>query len=165
MEKLLNKSRFLVLVIVLVCALSSILLYITSIHVIYSIVMEWIVKIPSSADNGKRLAVNLLKVLDTLLIAVTFQIMALGLYRLFISTTASIGSGLFTALKINDFHDLKVTMIQVSMVILVILFLEQAVEIGGTLETLYFGLAIALVIFSSVFAVKSMLESKHPGDK
>lgn len=80
----------------------------------------------------------------------------MGLYRLFISRSDASASGLLTALKINDFHDLKITLIQVAMVIMVVLFLEQAVEIGATLETLYLGVAISLVIFSGVFAAKSM---------
>jgi hypothetical protein len=48
---------------------------------------------------------------------------------------------------------------QVASVIMVILFLEQAVEVGATLETLYFGLAIAVVVLASVFAAKQMRHS------
>ena len=156
MEKILNSSRFLVLFIVVICSISALLLYVSSMNVIFNIVLEAFNRIPSSADSGKRLAVTLLKILDTLLIAVTFQIIAVGLYRLFISSSETCGSGLLSALKINDFHDLKITLIQVAMVIMVVLFLEQAVEVGATIETLYMGVAISLVIFSGVFAAKSM---------
>lgn len=160
MEKILNTSRFLVLVVVIVCSISSILLYISSVNVMFNILLDLLERMPSSADGGKRLAVKLLKILDTLLIAVTFQIIAIGVYRLFISASVTIGSGLFSALKINDFHDLKVTLIQVAMVIMVVLFLEQAVEVGATLETLYLGLSVSVVILSGVFAAKSMQHHK-----
>lgn len=156
MEKILNSSRFLVLFIVIICSISAILLYVSSLNVILHLVLHFFERMPMSADGGKRLAVQLLKILDTLLIAVTFQIIAVGLYRLFISRSSSSGSGLLSALKINDFHDLKITLIQVAMVIMVVLFLEQAVEVGATLETLYFGASISLVIFSAVYAAKSM---------
>jgi hypothetical protein len=41
-------------------------------------------------------------------------------------------------------------------VILVILFLEHAVEFGGTIETLYLGISIAIVVAASTFAWRSM---------
>ncbi|WP_181394971.1 MULTISPECIES: hypothetical protein [Pseudidiomarina] len=43
-----------------------------------------------------------------------------------------------------------------AVVILVVLFLEQAVEIGATIATLYFGAAIGIIILASVFAWKNM---------
>lgn len=42
------------------------------------------------------------------------------------------------------------------MTLLVVLFLEQAVEIGATIATLYFGAAIGIIILASVFAWKNM---------
>jgi hypothetical protein len=44
----------------------------------------------------------------------------------------------------------------VAVVLLVVLFLEQAVEIGATIATLYFGAAIGIIILASVFAWKNM---------
>jgi uncharacterized membrane protein YqhA len=65
-------------------------------------------------------------------------------------------STFLNVLNIKSFHDLKITIIQVSVVILVILFLEQAVELGAGLEILYFGSAVALVISASVYATRHM---------
>lgn len=59
-------------------------------------------------------------------------------------------------LDITSFHDLKITISQVAVLILVILFLEQAVDIGTTIETLYLGVAIGIVVLASVFAWKNM---------
>jgi len=155
-EQIFNNSRLLVVVTIVVSSLAAVMLYIVSIHVVFHIVIDFVSLVPSSADGGKRLAVKLLKVLDTLLIAVTFQIIAVSLYRLFIITDATQKSEFLRALSINNFHDLKITLIQVAMVILVIQFLEQAVEIGASVDTLYFGLAIAAVIAAGVWATKSM---------
>ena len=155
-EKLFRSSRLLVLVTVLVSAIAAILLYAASIYIVFNILVEFVMQVPATADEGKRLAVKLLKVLDTLLIAVTFQIISVGLFRLFIRPDSGRESSLLSVLEIRDFHDLKITIIQVAIVILVVLFLEQAVEIGAALETLYFGGAIAVVIVSAVFAFRSM---------
>lgn len=155
-EKVFRTSRLLVLVTVLVSAVSAVLLYVASIYIVFNMLVDFFQQVPSSADGGKRLAVQLLKVLDTLLIAVTFQIVAAGLYRLFIRPDSCHKSGLISVLEIRDFHDLKITIIQVAIVILVVLFLEQAVETGPSADILYFGAAVALIIASAVFAVKSM---------
>ncbi len=112
--------------------------------------------VPASGDEGKSLVVNLLKLLDLLLIAITFQIITVSLYRLFIRPMPIEESKLLETLNIKSFHDLKVTVMQVAVVILVILFLEQAVEVGATIDTLYFGASIGIVIVAVVFAWKNM---------
>jgi len=161
MEKMFSMSRYLVLVVVVTCLVGAVLLYFSSIVIVFQVVVDVFSDIPANADSGKRLAVRLLKVLDVLLIAVTFQIIAIGLFRLFISRSPAERSSFLSALQINNFHDLKVTLLQVAIVILVVLFLEQAVEVGATLETLYLGLAFAVMIASAVWAAKSMHASPH----
>lgn len=156
MERLFRSSRLLVMVTVVVGGVAALLLYVASIYIVFNIVVEFILQLPATADEGKRLAVRLLKVLDTLLIAVTFQIVAVGLFRLFIRPETGTECGLMSALEVRSFRDLKIAILQLAIVILVILFLEQIVEAGASLETLYMGGAIALVIASSVFAFRAM---------
>jgi uncharacterized membrane protein YqhA len=155
-NRLLSSSRFLVLITVIVSAISAALLYVVSVYVLFNIVVDTVMQVPATADGGKRLVVRLLKLLDILLIAVTFQIIAVGLYRLFISPVDEQSGSLVNVLEIRDFHDLKITIIQVATVIMVILFLEQAVEVGASLETLYFGLAISAAIIAGVLACWGM---------
>lgn len=155
-EQIFQRSRFLVWVAVATTALSAVLLYGVSLNTMAHILLELFQKIPSTADGSKSLAVKLLKLLDLLFIAITFQLIAVSLHRLFISPTTTEKSPLLGPLEVRTFHDLKKTLIQVSVVILVILFLEHAVEIGATLETLYFGAGTSLVIFSAIHAWKNM---------
>lgn len=155
-ERVFKSSRFLVLVAVFISAVSCLLLYGTSLNIIFNIVLDSVQNLPASSDSGKNLAVRLLKLLDLLLIAITFQIISVSLYRLFIRPISIGDSKFLEILDIKSFHDLKVTLARVAVVILIILFLEQAVEVGGTIETLYFGAAIGIVILASVFAWKNM---------
>lgn len=155
-NKLLSSSRFLVLITVVVSGISAALLYLVSAYILFNVVVDTIANLPATADGGKRLVVRLLKLLDIMLIAVTFQIITIGLYRLFISPVDDQSNSMVKVLEINNFHDLKVTIIQVASVIMVVLFLEQAVEVGASLETLYFGLAIAAAIIAGVVACISM---------
>ena len=155
-EQIFQSSRFLVLVAVLATAISSVLVYISCINILFHITHESAMYLPSTTDLGKTLAVKLLKLLDMLLIGITLQVIAVSLYRLFITPIKVKESQFLNALHITDFHDLKITLIQVATVILVILFLEQAVESGGTLETLQLGIAIGVVMAASTFAIRSM---------
>lgn len=155
-EKIFRSSRFLVLVAVVASAVSCVLLYGVSINVLWNIALNVLRDLPASGDEGKSLAVSLLKLLDLLLIAITFQIITVSLYRLFIRPISVDESKFLEALDIKSFHDLKVTLSQVAVVILIVLFLEQAVETGASIETLYFGAAIGIVIVASVFAWKNM---------
>jgi len=155
-ERIFQSSRFLVLVAVFTTAVSSVLVYLSCLSIVYHITLDFISGTPSTADQGKVLAVNLLKLLDLLLIGITLQVIAVSLYRLFI-TPLKVGESQFLgALHIRSFHDLKITLVQVSVVILVILFLEHTVDAGASLETLYLGLAIASMIIASTFAWRSM---------
>lgn len=155
-ERIFQSSRLLVFIAVLATALSSLLIYLSCINIIFHMGQEVIFNLPSSTKQGKSLAVEFLKLLDLLLIGITLQVIAVSLYRLFITPVKLKESQFLSALNINNFHDLKVTLIQVASVILVILFLEHAVESGGTLETLYLGLAIGIVMAASTLAWRSM---------
>jgi len=156
MVSILKNSRFLVIIAVLITSVSALLLYGASINILVHILLDYVQEIPKTAGSGKSLAVKLLKLLDLLLISITLQLMAVGLYRLFITPFQLEDSKFLTSMKIKNFHDLKKTLAQVAAVIILILFLEQAVETGATLETLYFGAAVAFVITAAVFAWKNM---------
>lgn len=155
-ERIFQSSRFLVLIAVLIAAVSAVLMYTASLNILFHIVVDFVRAVPEASDGGKSLAVKLLKLLDLLLIAITFQLVAVSLYRLFITPVRVEESKFLSALQIRSFHDLKVTLMQVAVVIMVILFLEHAVEVGATLEALYFGAGVALVMLAAVFAWKNM---------
>lgn len=162
-EKVLSRSRWLVMITVVISLLSAVLLYATSIVSMVKIIME-VVNNPlvvMGEDYSKLTVVRLLKMLDILLIAVTLQIIAMGLYRLFVNQNAqetveieNIGN-----LRIQDFHQLKATVIHMTTVILVIIFLEKAVQQGANLDLLYFGLAVGFVIFTSVWAADKIIHT------
>jgi uncharacterized membrane protein YqhA len=155
-EKIFQSSRYLVLIAIAAASVSAIVLYFGSLSVLIHLLMDLLHEVPTTTESGKMLAVKLLKILDLLLIAITLQTISVSLYRLFITPLRMENSTFLTVLNIKSFHDLKITIIQVSIVIMVILFLEQAVELGARLELLYFGSAVALVILASVYAWRHM---------
>lgn len=155
-EKIFQSSRYLVLIAIAAASVSAIVLYFGSLSVLIHLLMDLLQEVPTTTESGKMLAVKLLKILDLLLIAITLQTIAVSLYRLFITPLRVENSTFLNVLNIKSFHDLKITIIQVSIVIMAILFLEQAVELGARLEILYFGSAVALVMLASVYATRHM---------
>ncbi|MBZ9558917.1 YqhA family protein [Halomonas coralii] len=80
--------------------------------------------------------------MDLLLIAASFQIMAHGMYRLFLRTDFE-SEG---PLQVASFKELKHSLVAVAAIVLVILFVENAVKLGPGRPILELGAAIALVI-------------------
>jgi len=155
-EELFTRSRLLVFISVIVASVSAVILYAISLNVTVHLLLGLLTDFPKTSDLGKQLAVSLLKVMDLLFIAITFQIIGVSLYRLFITPLKIQDSKFLNILDIKTFHDLKITLMQVSVVILLILFLERAVQFTGEIEILYFGLAVALMIAATTYAWTSM---------
>ena len=155
-DRFLGNSRFLVLSVVVTSFVAAVILYLVVLSIMLSTVAELWHGVPSSVTQGKMLAVRLLKVLDISLIAITFQLIAASLYRLFIRPSALEASPFLSALAIKNFHDLKITLLQVAVVIMIILFLEHLVEVGASIETLYLGGGMSMVIAAAIWAWRSM---------
>jgi uncharacterized membrane protein YqhA len=147
LEKVLRSSVYLAYVTVVLAMLSAIILYIYATLLMGNIIFAAVAERLYNWEAARRSAVSLLKVWDLLLIAASFQIMSTGAYKLFINSKVSqIGP-----VAITSFDDLKTILVSISMVVLVILFLEAAIMLGPSLDLLYFGAGIALVILACSF--------------
>ncbi len=155
-ENMLKNSRYLVLLIVISCMLSSLILYISAINIIAHIIFDFFFNTPNAPSSGQVLAVMLLKSLDILLIALTFQVISVSHYRLFIADKNTMSSSWISQVfQINTFQDLKIILLKVAILVLALIFLEQVVEIGATIETLYLSVSVSLAIFAITFAIKT----------
>ena len=85
--------------------------------------------------------VRLIELMDKFLIAVGLYIFAVGLYELFIGDL-----DLPDWLVIHDLHDIKSRLSQILILFMAVTFLEHLVEWKEPLATLYFAMAITLVM-------------------
>ena len=90
--------------------------------------------------------VRLIELMDKFLIAVGLYIFAVGLYELFIGDL-----DLPDWLVIHDLHDIKSRLSQILILFMAVTFLEHLVEWKDPLATLYFALAITLVMGALIF--------------
>jgi uncharacterized membrane protein YqhA len=91
---------------------------------------------------AKGLALGFIEAIDLFLLGTVFQIMALGLYELFIDDTIQLPHWLV----IHTLDDLKHKLVGVMVVIMAVVFLSHVVNWHGEPEILYLGASIALVV-------------------
>jgi uncharacterized membrane protein YqhA len=149
-ERVLRGSGQLAYVTVVIAMLSAVILYVYASLLIGHILLTAVMEGVYNWEAARKTAVSLMKVWDLLLIAASFQIMSTGMYKLFINPAArQIGP-----VSVTSFDDLKYILVSLVIVVLVILFLEQAIMLGPGRELLEFGAAIALVIVAGGWTIR-----------
>ncbi len=90
----------------------------------------------------------LLLLTDLFLIGATLMIAAFGFYDLFIGRTGASGPGIRLPgwLRMHDLNDLKARVISMIILVAAVTFVDAVVESKSGLDTLYLGVAVALVI-------------------
>lgn len=97
-----------------------------------------------AAMTSQQLILGSIKLIDLVLIATTLQLVAVGLYSLFIDSTIPLPDWL----RIEGIDDLKRKLIVMVIIVLAVLFLEQVTTWGTDRNVLPLGAAIALVILA-----------------
>lgn len=96
---------------------------------------------------AKILALGFIEAIDLFLLGTVFQIIALGLYELFIDDTIPLPSWLV----IHTLDDLKNKLIGVIVVVMAVVFLGHVVNWHGEQEIVWIGAAIAMVVSAMTF--------------
>ena len=158
LKQALKASRYLVLIAVVCSLAGSAALLIYEAIVIGTALTEAIQSYAISPKIAKVLAVGLIEAIDVFLIAIVAQIIAVGLYVLFIDETLPVQRWL----KIGDLDDLKNHLVSSVIAVLAVLFMREAVAWDGQRDMLGFGAALALVIAALSFylAVKGKGKGK-----
>lgn len=166
-ESALWNSRFVVLVAVVASLLTAFaVFYTTAIDVYYTI--THLAHYHSMDDAGRALlksqtVAHVVGAVDGFLLGAIMLIFSLGLYELFISKIdiAEGEKGASKILMINSLDDLKDKLAKVIIMILIVMFFEQAIFLKPTepLELLYYALAIMMVSLALYLSHKS--SSKH----
>jgi uncharacterized membrane protein YqhA len=97
-------------------------------------------------EATSTITVNLLEVVTVLLKAVVFYLIGVGFYSLFISPL-----NVAAALGIASFNELEIKVVSVIVVIMGITFLEHFIRWEQAVETLLFGMSLAVVVAALVF--------------
>lgn len=167
LEHVLWNSRFVVIVAVIASLLTAFaLFYMTSIDVYYTIAhLSHYHELDDAgrADLKALTVAHVVASVDGFLLGAIMLIFSLGLYELFISKIdPASGKTSSKILIIHSLDDLKDKLAKVILMILIVMFFEQAIFLKptGPLELLYYSLAIMLVALALYFSHKAY-EKKH----
>ena len=147
-SEVIGRTRFVVLIAVVAVLLVSFSLFLQgTLLALDAIWNSWrdIWREGLAAQQGD-LAVEFLEVVSTMLKAVVFYLIGVGLYSLFITPL-----NLTSALGVESLADLEQKVVSVIIVILGVTFLEHFVRWDKPLDTLYFAGALALAGGALVF--------------
>jgi uncharacterized membrane protein YqhA len=141
-----GRSRLLVLVAVVAVLLAALTLFLVgALEAVTSVWNAWRSFIAGAADSTE-LTVEFLGVVTTLLKAVVFYLIGVGLYSLFIAPL-----NVSISLGVETLTDLEARVVSIVIVIIAVTFLERFIRSGEPLATLQYAAAAALVIAALVF--------------
>ncbi len=145
---MIGRTRFVVLIAVVAVLLVSFSLFLQgtllALHTIYGSWHDTITQ--GVASQQGTVAVEFLEIVSTMLKAVVFYLIGVGLYSLFITPL-----NLTSALGVESLADLEQKVVSVIIVILGVTFLEHFVRWEKPLDTLYFAGSLALAGGALVF--------------
>ncbi len=162
-EKLLWRSRGMVLTAVISSLLLSLLLFVITTIDVVALLTHTVDYFSASAEVRKTLKIEMVAhtvgAIDGFLLATILLIFALGLYELFISEIDEAKTSSYSAkvLIINSLDDLKSKLAKVILMILVVTFFEVSLsmDFSEALDLVYFSLGILMVSLALYFSSKS----------
>ena len=136
MTKLLEGSRFIVFIGVVSLMLASFAAFVWG--AIKTVRLLGVIFL--SAGQSSEIAISLIQLVDAFLIATALLIVSTSLYELFVGDL-----NLPDSLVARDFNQLKAKLSNVIILVMGVTFLEHLIDWKNGLETMYFGIAVALV--------------------
>jgi len=150
MNRLLESSRFLILIAVFSSLLAALAAFVWGAAKTVAVIGSLI----ASSGKDPLAAVAFIELMDAFLIATGLLIFALGLYELFVHDLV-----LPEWMTLHNLHDLKARLSSVIVLVMTVAFLEHLVGWQDPQGTLFFGIAVTVV--SAVLIAFSKLETKE----
>ena len=148
MQKVLEKSRYLVIIAVVGAYLAATIVIIYSGLLLVRTVFELFTHPEQFPHSARQIVLECIEVIDAFL---------LGLYVLFINPASNAPRWL----RVHDFDDLKARLLGVIIVVLSVFFLEQVINWDGKQDILSLGIAEALMI--GVISLAIRIHQHEPG--
>lgn len=137
MKKILESSRYIVLLAVVSSLAASLAAFLWGTYTAFTVITHLI----QTRGKDPIISVEMLELMDKFLIAIGLYIFAIGIYELFIRDDLELPDWL----AVHNLHDIKVRLTSIAILVMVIAFTERVVQWQAPQDTLYFGLAIAVV--------------------
>ncbi|MEM6275495.1 MAG: YqhA family protein [Pseudomonadota bacterium] len=157
--QLLGSSRYMIIIAVLGSMAAAVTLLVYGFLEALQLILITIETGEVTRKGAKALAIEFIEIIDLFLMATVFLIIAVGLYRLFISPNIAMPEWL----KIDTLDDLKTKLIAVVIVVMGVIFLGHVVAWDGETDLMGLGFGIAAVIGTLTWFLNTKV-SKKGGD-
>lgn len=144
MHRFISACRYIVLIAIIGSFIAGTAMLAFGGHTVFRLICDLLMAGDFGSKAAKGLALGFIEAIDLFLLGIVFQIIALGLYELFIDDTIPLPSWLV----IHTLDDLKKKLIGVIVVVMGVVFLGQVVNWHGEQEIIYLGIGIAFVVAS-----------------
>ena len=156
MKKLLENSRYIVLLGVLGSFMMAVALFLFGIFGAATSIIDAVTTDHKVAIDGlKQISTAGIQVIDTFLLATVFYIISMGLYELFIDESLDLPNWL----EVKTLDDLKGSLLGVIIVVLPVTFLGKLVDVKAGIDILWLGLSVAVVLVA--IAATQVAKKKH----
>lgn len=149
MGRLLEKTRYMAIVGVISLLLASVAAYgwgvVKTVNVITLII--------TSYGQDPYIAVSLIEIVDSFLIAIALQILSVSMYELFVGKLS-----LPDWMLAHNLHELKTKLSSLIVLVMAVKFLEHLVEWKNSNDSLFFAIAVSLV-------AATLIAFSHFGEK
>jgi uncharacterized membrane protein YqhA len=148
MRKIIEVSRFVVIVPALAAIVGAILLMILgSVEILWATLDAVVDQVPL-----KETIVDVLASIDAILLGTVLLVIGYGLYELFVDTNITVPDWL----EINNLDDLKAKLIGVIVAIIAVIFVGELVDAESANDVMYYGIGSgAVVIALAAFSLNS----------
>ena len=161
LNRLLESTHYLIFVAVLGSLLAAILILVMASIAEVQVIIGILTNIWAADKEVKAFSLALINIVDYLLLATGFYIIALGFYELFIDDKLNLPAWLI----FHDFDDLKSKLVGIIIVVLGVNFLSNAVSWNGELNIIGYGASIALVIAALTYYLSIKTKKTKPGSE
>jgi uncharacterized membrane protein YqhA len=158
LRKLLLHSRFILVLAVIGSLFLTLSVMVTALLLIGNRIWQLIRIGDLTNTSAKTLTTAVIQALDMFLVGALSYIIAVGIYKLFISTE---DDTILRRIRIEDFVDLKKKIISVVVVALAVAFLGMVVEAVSWRTVLGTGAGMALVVSALAIFYRSCLLQEH----
>jgi uncharacterized membrane protein YqhA len=148
MRRIIEVSRFVVMVPALAAIIGAILLMILgSVEILWATLDAVVEQVPL-----KETIVDVLASIDAILLGTVLLVIGYGLYELFVDTNITVPDWL----EINNLDDLKAKLIGVIVAIIAVIFVGELVDAESANDVMYYGIGSgAVVIALAAFSLNS----------
>ena len=161
LNRLLESTHYLIFVAVLGSLLAAILILVMASIAEVQVIIGILTNIWAADKEVKAFSLALINIVDYLLLATGFYIIALGFYELFIDDKLNLPAWLI----FHDFDDLKSKLVGIIIVVLGVNFLSNAVSWHGEIDIIGYGAAVGLVIAALTYYLSIKPKKNKPGNE